>query len=163
MTAILEISQYGGNARKHILYLRLSDCGLTQAVFLRYFWNFIIMGFGLPPEFSCWNLWHENGHVFAKDKFVIFDCSPASIAGGLAALFSLVRKKLPKKYAEGLRALLTPGDAVKFLRFDGDTGNFAVSSNARKRSLSLPFSDCGLTHRCFLEVFGFLLYGVLVL
>ena len=36
-------------------------------------------------------------------------------------LFSLVRKKVPKKYAEGLRALSTPGDAVKFLRFDGDT------------------------------------------
>ena len=82
-----------GNARTRSFYLLLSDCGLTQAVFLRYFWNFIIMGFGLPPEFSCWNLWHENGHVFAKDKFVIFDCSPASIAGGLAALFSLVRKK----------------------------------------------------------------------
>ena len=35
-----------------------------------------------------------------------------------AALFSLVRKKVPKKYAEGVRTLSTPGDAVKLrLRF----------------------------------------------
>ena len=44
------------------------------------------MGFGLPPEFSCWNLWHENGHVFAEDNFVIFDCAPASIAAALRRL-----------------------------------------------------------------------------
>ena len=40
-------------------------------------------------------------------------------------------KKVPKKYAEGLRALSTPGNAVKFLRFDGDTGNFALCGNAK--------------------------------
>ena len=47
-----------------------------------------------------------------------------------AALFSLVRKKMPKKYAEGVRTLSTPGDAVKFLRFDGDTGISAFCGNA---------------------------------
>ncbi len=68
---------------------------------------------------------------------------------GYTTLFSLVRKKVPKKYAEGLQALMTPIGrernvlfsavrkkyqkstpedfalwtpcAVKFLRFDGDT------------------------------------------
>ena len=63
----------------------------------------------------------QTGKGFAKNKFVIFTYSTASIAGSLTALFSLVRKKVPKKYAEGVRTLSTPGDAVKFLRFDGDT------------------------------------------
>ena len=91
-------------------------------------------------------------------------CAPSRLPWGWGTIctFFACTKKVPKKYTKGLRALSTPGDAVKFLRFDGDTGNFAVSSNARKRSLSLPFSDCGLTHRCFLEIFGFFLYGVLV-
>ena len=44
------------------------------------------MGFGFIAEFSCWRLWHENGHVFAKDKFVIFACSFASIAAALRRL-----------------------------------------------------------------------------
>ena len=70
-----------------------------------------------------------------------------------AALFSLVRKKMPKKYAEGVRTLSTPGDAVKFLRFDGDTGNFTVCGNARMRSFSLPLSDCGLTQAEFYKNF----------
>ena len=70
-------------------------------------------------------------------------------------LFSLVRKKIPKKYAEGVRTLSTPGDAVKFLRFDGDTGNFAVSSNARKHGFSLLLSDMGLTHAVFFGIFRF--------
>ena len=56
--------------------------------------------------------------VSRKIKFVILACLFASIAGGLTALFSLVRKKVPKKYAEGVRTLSTPGDAVKLrLRF----------------------------------------------
>ena len=88
---------------------RLSDCGLTQAVFLRNFWGYIIMGFGLPPEFSCLNLWHENGNVFAKDKFVIFACSSASIAGGLTALFSLVRKKIQKSTQRACEPSPLPG------------------------------------------------------
>ena len=35
--------------------------------------------FGLPSEFSCLNLWHENEHGFAKDNFVIFSCLSAKI------------------------------------------------------------------------------------
>ena len=109
------------------------------------------------------NLWHENGLVFAKDKFVIFDFLTAKVGAAHYRTFFARTKKVPKKYAEGVRTLSTPGNAVKFLRFDGDTGNFTVSSNARKRSFSLLLSHFGLTHRCFLEIFGFLLYWVLVL
>ena len=113
------------------------------------------------------NLWHENGLVFAKDKFVIFDFLTAKVGAAHCRTFFACTKKVPKKYTEGVRTLSTPGDAVKFLRFDGDTGNFtgnfAVSSNARKRSFSLLLSHFGLTHQCFLEIFGFLLYWVLVL
>ncbi|PWM65245.1 MAG: hypothetical protein DBX61_10645 [Clostridiales bacterium] len=71
----------------------------------------------------------------------------AKVAGSLAALFSLVRKKVPKKYAEGVRTLSTPVDAVKFLRFDGDTGNSTACGNAKRRSFYLLLSICGLTHR----------------
>ena len=80
-----------------------------------------------------------------------------------AALFSLVRKKMPKKYAEGVRTLSTPGDAVKFLRFDGDTGNSTVCGNARMRSLFLHHINIGLTQAVFYEIFGLSLYGDLVL
>ena len=101
----------------------------------------------------------KTGLFSRKIKFVIFDCSFASIAAALRRRTFFARtKKLPKKYAEGVRTLSTPGDAVKFLRFDGDTGNFAVSSNARKHGFSLPFSDCGLTQAEFYEIFEFLLY-----
>ena len=45
-------------------------------------------------------------------------CSSASIAAALRRTFFACTKKVPKKYTEGLRALLTPGDAVKLrLRF----------------------------------------------
>ena len=66
----------------HRFSLLLSDCGLTQAVLYGIF-KFWLMGFGVKPEFDCLNLWHENGHVFAKDKFVILACSSASIAAAL--------------------------------------------------------------------------------
>ena len=82
----------------------------------------------------------------------------AKVAGSLAALFSLVRKKVPKKYAEGVRTLSTPVDAVKFLRFDGDTGNSTACGNAKRRSFYLLLSNCGLTQAEFYEIFEFLLY-----
>ena len=64
----------------------------------------------------------KTGLFSRKIKFVIFACSFASIAAALRRrTFFACTKKVPKKYTEGLRALLTPGDAVKFLRFDGDT------------------------------------------
>ena len=31
-------------------------------------------------EFSCWRLWHENGHGFAKNILAFFNCSTAKIA-----------------------------------------------------------------------------------
>ena len=43
--------------------LLLSDCELTQAVLYGIF-KFWLIGFGVKPEFSCLNLWHENGLVF---------------------------------------------------------------------------------------------------
>ena len=51
---------------------------------------------------------------------------PTPMGTGDVRTFFACTKKVPKKYPEGLRALSTPGDAVKFLRFDGDTANFAV-------------------------------------
>ena len=99
------------------------------------------------------NLWHENGLVFAKDKFVIFDFLTAKVGAAHCRTFFACTKKVPKKYTKGLRALSTPGDAVKFLRFDGDTGNFTVCGNARKRGFSLLFSDMGLTQAEFYKNF----------
>ena len=64
----------------------------------------------------------KTGLFSRKIRFVVFDCSPAKVGAAHSR---------PKKYAEGVRTLSTPGDAVKFLRFDGDTGNFTVSSNAK--------------------------------
>ena len=62
-----------------------------------------------------------------KIKFVVFDCSTVDVGAALRRRTFFARtKKVPKKYAEGVRTLLTPGDAVKFLRFDGDTAKFAV-------------------------------------
>ena len=60
-------------------------------------------------EFSCWNLWHANGRVFAKDNFVIFDCSPAKVgAAHCRRPFFARTKKDPKKYAKGVLTLSTP-------------------------------------------------------
>ena len=73
------------------------------------FLGFCYMGFGFISEFSCWNLWHENGNVFAEDNFVIFSCLSASIAGGLTALFSLVRKKCQKSTQRACEPSPLPG------------------------------------------------------
>ena len=78
-------STVSGNARMRSFSLLLSNCGLTQQCFFNSSF-FVIMGFDLQSKFSCWRLWHENGHVFAKDKFVIFACSFASIAAALRRL-----------------------------------------------------------------------------
>ena len=89
-----------------------------------------------------------------KIKFVFLLARLRKLERHIAALFSLVGKKVPKKYAEGVRTLSTPGDAVKFLRFDGDTGNFTVSSNARTHILFLCLSGIGLTQAVFLEIYS---------
>ena len=96
-------------------------------------------------------------------KFCIFDCSSAKVGAAHCRTFFACTKKVPKKYTEGLRALPAPGDAVKFLRFDGDTGNSTVCGNARMRSLFLHHIDIGLTQAVFYEIFGLSLYGDLVL
>ena len=61
----------------------------------------------------------KRAKVSRKIKFVIVACSFASIAAALRRRTFFARtKKVPKKYAEGVRTLSTPGDAVKLrLRF----------------------------------------------
>ena len=61
----------------------------------------------------------ETGMFSRKIKFVIFTCSTMKVgAAHCRRTFFARTKKVPKKYAEGLRALLTPGNAVKLrLRF----------------------------------------------
>ena len=61
----------------------------------------------------------KTGLFSRKIKFVIFACSFASIAAALRRRTFFARtKKVPKKYAEGVRTLSTPGNAVKLrLRF----------------------------------------------
>ena len=94
-------------------------------------------------------------------------CAPSRLPWGWGTIctFFACTKKVPKKYTEGLRALLTPGDAVKLrLRFAPQVlRRYWKFHSMRKRkicSFSLPLSDCGLTQAVFYEIFGLLLYGV---
>ena len=60
----------------------------------------------------------KTGVFSRKIKFVIFACSPAKVGAAHYRTFFARTKKVPKKYAEGVRTLSTPGDAVKLrLRF----------------------------------------------
>ena len=97
-------------------------------------------------------------------------CAPSRLPWGWGTIctFFACTKKVPKKDTEGLRALLTPGDAVKLrLRLAPQVLRrylkFHIVWKRKIRSFSLLLSHFGLTHRCFLEIFGFLLYWVLVL
>ena len=111
----------------------------------------------------------KTGVFSRKIKFVIFACSFASIAAALRRRTFFARtKKVPKKYAEGVRTLSTPEDAVKLrLRFASQVlRRYRKCLNMwkrKKRSLFLHHIDIGLTHRCFLEIFGFWLYWGLAL
>ena len=94
-------------------------------------------------------------------------CSPSRLPWvcGTVCTFFACTKKVPKKYPEGLRALSTPGDAVKlWLRFAPQVlRRYWKFHSMRKRkicSFSLPLSDSGLTQAVFYEIFGLLLYGV---
>ena len=108
----------------------------------------------------------KRAKVSRKIKFVIFACSFASIAAAHCRRTFFARtKKVPKKYAEGLRALLTPGDAVKLrLRFAPHVlrryWKFHITRKRKIRSLSLLLSDCGLTHQCFLKSVVFCYIGI---
>ena len=116
-----------GNARKRGFSLLFSDMGLTQAEFYEFFEFLLYWVLVLYLSFRAGIYGTKTGLFSRKIKFVIFACSFASIAAALRRrTFFACTKKVPKKYPEGLRALSTPGDAVKFLRFDGDTANFAV-------------------------------------
>ena len=39
----------------------------NTSMFFGNFWLLVILGVGFMSEFSCLNLWHENGRVFAED------------------------------------------------------------------------------------------------
>ena len=98
--------------------LCLSGIGLTQAVFYEIFsfcYNSVLV---CRLSFRAGVYGTKTGLFSRKIKFVIFACSFASIAAALRRTFFACTKKVPKKYTEGLRALSTPGDAVKLrLRF----------------------------------------------
>ena len=111
------------------------------------------MGFGLNLSFRAGIHGTKTGLFSRKIKLVIFS--------RLFAKFEAAHSR-PKKYAEGVRTLSTPGDAVKFLRFDGDTGNSTVCGNARMRSLFLHHINIGLTQAVFYEIFSFCYNSVLV-
>ena len=97
--------------------------------------------------------------VSRKTKFVFFCYSPASIAAAHSRTFFACTKKVPKKYTEGLRALLTPGDAVKLrLRFASQVlrryWKFHIMRKRKMSSYSLLLSDCELTQAVFLEIYS---------
>ena len=137
-------STVSGNARMRSFSLLLSNCGLTQQCYLEIFGFWLYWDFVLYLSFRAGIHGTKTGLFSRKIKLVIF-----------SRLFAKVEAahSRPKKYAEGVRTLSTPGDAVKFLRFDGDTGNFTVCGNARKRGFSLLFSDMGLTQAEFYKNF----------
>ena len=71
-----------------------------------------------------------------------------------AALFSLVRKKMPKKYAEGVRALSTPmgmgNDMYLFRLYEKSTkkvheGLASPLDSRRRRKASAPLRSAGFT------------------
>ena len=121
--------------------LLFNDCGLTQAEFYEFFEFLLYWVLVLYLSFRAGIYGTKTGVFSRKIKFVIFACSPAKLQRRFAAreswsgsqpptvkvgaahyrTFFARTKKVPKKYAEGVRTLSTPGDAVKFLRFDGDT------------------------------------------
>ena len=117
----------------------------------------------VTPPLCGWIYAAQTGLFSRKMKFCIFDCSSAKVGAAHCRTFFACTKKVPKKYTKGLRALSTPGDAVKLrLRFAPQVlrryWNFHVMWKRKMRSLSLPFSDCGLTQAEFYEIFEFLLY-----
>ena len=84
-----------------------------------------------------------------------------------AALFSLVRKKVPKKYAEGVRTLSTPGDAVKLrLRFAPQVLRryWKIPQYVETQNTQFFFTSQRLRANTsvFFEICEFLLYWVLV-
>ena len=110
----------------------------------------------------------KRAKVSRKIKFVIFACSFASIAAALRRRTFFARTK---KGAKKVRHRALPSGlpyAVKLrLRFAPQIlrryWNFHVMWKRKMRSLSLPFSDCGLTQAEFYEIFELLLYWGLAL
>jgi len=80
------------------------------------FW--LYWGLALCLSFRAGIYGAKTGVFSRKIKFVIFACSSAKIGAAHYRTFFARTKKVPKKYAEGVRTLSTPGDAVKLrLRF----------------------------------------------
>ena len=83
--------------------LPLSDCGLTQAEFYEFFEFLLYRGFGLMSEFSCWNLWHENGHGFAEYIFCPYISLVREIAAALRRPRNCSGASPPANIAAALR------------------------------------------------------------
>ena len=146
-------------------HCRLSDCGLTHRCFLEIFGFWLYWGLALCLSFRAGIYGTKTDMFSRKIKFVIFDCSPAKIGAAHYRTFFARTKKVPKKYAEGVRTLSTPGDAVKLrLRFAPQVLrrylNFHSMWKRKIRSFSLPLSDSGLTHQCFLKSVVFCYIGI---
>ena len=104
--------------RKRSFSLLFNDCGLTHRCFLEIFGFFLYGVLVLCLSLCGWIYAAQTGMFSRKIKFAIFVCSPAKIGAAHCRTFFARTKKVPKKYAEGVRTLSTPGDAVKLrLRF----------------------------------------------
>ena len=141
--------------------LPFSDCGLTHRCFFEIFGFWLYWDFVLYLSFRAGIYGTKTSTVSRKIKFVIFSCSPASIAAALSRTFFACTKKVPKKYPEGLRALSTPGDAVKFFEIWRRYRKFHITRKRKNAQFFFsPLSDCGLTHRYFFEILGFCYMGI---
>ena len=104
----------------------------------------------------------KTGMFSRKIKFVIFACSPASIAAALSRTFFACTKKVPKKYTEGLRTLSTPGNAVKLrLRFAPQVLRRYLNFHSmwKRKNSQFIFTPC--RHRANTSMFfgSFLVFG----
>ena len=99
-------------------HCRLSDCGLTHRCFFEIFGFWLYWDLVLYLSFRA-GIYGTKTDLFSrKIKFAIFVCSPAKFGAAHCRTFFARTKKVPKKYAEGVRTLSTPGNAVKLrLRF----------------------------------------------
>ena len=97
-------------------------------------------------------------------------CAPSRLPWGWGTIctFFACTKKVPKKYTEGLRALLTPGDAVKLrLRFAPQVLRRYWKFHSMWKRKNAQFFFTSQRQRAntsvFFEICGFLLYWDLVL
>ena len=89
------------------LSLPFSDCGLTQAEFYEIFEFLLYWGLGCNLSFRAGIYGTKTGLFSWKRNLLFSPVYSRKLKRHITALFSLVRKKVPKKYAIG-HALWTP-------------------------------------------------------